>query len=72
MSFNSLLSNPPITIAHPLLHSKSHAGIIGNEHADVLAKSQPPPTLTLQTPPSKQQALRVIPSTTSTGLQKKK
>ena len=32
---------------------KFHAGIIGkNEHADALAKSQPPPTLTLQTPPS--------------------
>jgi hypothetical protein len=36
-----------------------------------LLKSQPPPTPTLQTPPSKQQALRGIPSTTSTGLQKK-
>jgi len=31
---------------------KSHAGIIGNEHADTLAKSQPPPTLTSLTPPS--------------------
>jgi hypothetical protein len=36
-----------------------------------LLKSQPPPTPTLQTPPSEQQALREIPSTTSTGLQKK-
>ena len=36
-----------------------------------LLKSQPPPTPTLQTPPSKQQALREIPSTMSTGLQKK-
>jgi len=35
-----------------------------------LLKSQPPRILTLQTPPSKQQALRGIPSTTSTGLQK--
>ena len=35
-----------------------------------LLKSQPP-TPTLQTPPSEQQALREIPSTTSTGLQKK-
>ena len=50
---------------------KSHAGIIGNEHADALAKSQPPPTPTLQTPPSEQQALRGIPSVTSPGLQKK-
>jgi hypothetical protein len=49
---------------------KSHAGIVGNEHADALAKSQPPPTPTLLTPPSEQQALREIPSTTSTGLQK--
>ena len=36
-----------------------------------LLKSQPPPTPTLLTPPSEQQALREIPSTTSTGLQKK-
>jgi hypothetical protein len=36
-----------------------------------LLKSHPPPTRTLQTPPSEQQALREIPSTTSTGLQKK-
>jgi hypothetical protein len=50
---------------------KSHAGIVGNEHANALAKSQPPPTPTLLTPPSEQQALREIPSTTSTGLQKK-
>jgi len=34
-----------------------------------LLKSQPPPTPTLQTPPSEQQALREIPSTTITGLQ---
>ena len=32
-----------------------------------LLKSQPPPTPTLQIPPSEQQALREIPSTTSTG-----
>ena len=50
---------------------KPHAGIIGNEHADALAKSQPPPPPTLLTPPSEQQALRGIPSATSTGLQKK-
>jgi hypothetical protein len=36
-----------------------------------LLKSQPPPAATLQTPPSKQQALREILSTTSNGLQKK-
>jgi hypothetical protein len=36
-----------------------------------LLKIQPPPTPTLLTPPSEQQALREIPSTTSTGLQKK-
>jgi len=35
-----------------------------------LLKSQPPPTPTSLTPPSEQQALREIPST-STGLQKK-
>jgi hypothetical protein len=50
---------------------KSHAGIIGNNMPTSLLKSQPPPTPTLQTPPSKQEALRGIPSTTSTGLQKK-
>jgi len=36
-----------------------------------LLKSQPPTTPTSRTPPSEQQALREIPSTTSTGLQKK-
>jgi hypothetical protein len=36
-----------------------------------LLKSQPPPTPTLLTPPSEQQALREVPFTTSTGLQKK-
>ena len=36
-----------------------------------LLKSQPPPTPTLQTSPSKQQALKEIHSTTSTGLQKR-
>jgi hypothetical protein len=35
-----------------------------------LLKSQPPPTPTLLTPPSEQQALREIPSTAFTGLQK--
>jgi hypothetical protein len=50
---------------------KSHAGISVMNMPTSLLKSQPPPTPTLQTPPSKQQALRGIPSTTSTGLQKK-
>jgi len=36
-----------------------------------LLKSQPPPIPTLQTPPSKKQALREFPSTTSAGLEKK-
>jgi ribonuclease HI len=49
---------------------KSHAGIIGNEHADALAKKSATTTPTLLTSPSEQQALREIPSTTSTGLQK--
>ena len=49
---------------------KSHAGISVMNMPTSLLKSQPPPTPTLQTPPSKQQALREIPSTTSTVLQK--
>jgi hypothetical protein len=36
----------------------------------LLPESQLQPTLTLRIPPSKQLALREIPSTTSTGLQK--
>ena len=36
-----------------------------------LLKSQPPPTPTLQTPPSKQQAPRKIPSTTSTAYKRR-
>ena len=50
---------------------KSHAGIIGNEHADALAKKSATTYSDLAEPPSKQQALKEIPSTTSTGLQKK-
>ena len=54
--------------------AKSHAGmpvLLVMSMSTPLLKSQPPPTPTLQTPPSEQQALREIPSTTSTGLQKK-
>ena len=36
MSFNPLLKQSAITIAHPLF--QSNAGIIGYEHADALAK----------------------------------
>jgi hypothetical protein len=50
---------------------KSHAGILVMNMPTPLLKSQPPSTPTLLTPPSEQQALREIPSTTSTGLQKK-
>jgi hypothetical protein len=49
---------------------KSHAEIIGNEYATLLLENQSQPTLTLRIPPSKQLALRKIPSTTSTGLQR--
>ena len=49
---------------------KSHAGTIGNECAMLLLKYQSQSTLTLRIPPSKQLALREIPSTISTGLQK--
>jgi len=37
----------------------------------LLLENQSQPTLTLRIPPSKQLALREIPSTTSTGLQMK-
>jgi hypothetical protein len=50
--------------------SKSHAVIIGNGHTMLLLESQSQPTLPLLIPPSKQLALREIPSVVSTGLQK--
>ena len=50
---------------------KSHDGIIGNEHADALAKKSAASYSDIANSPSKQQALREIPSTMSTGLQKK-
>jgi len=50
---------------------KSHAGIIGNERADALAKKSATTYADIANSPSKQQALREIPSTMSTGLQKK-
>ena len=52
---------------------KSHAGIIGNEYADALTlllENQSQTILMLWIPPSKQLALRNIPSTTSKGLQR--
>ena len=52
---------------------KSHAPVllVMNMPTSFLLKSQRPPTPSLLTPPSEQQALKEIPSTTSTGLQKK-
>jgi len=51
---------------------KSHAGIIGNEHADVLAKKSATTYSDIaDTSIRIAGALREIPSTTSTGLQKK-
>ena len=70
-------SNPAVTIAHSFPQCqipRRYHRIIGNKYADVLARKSKIDnnvhTLTLRIPPSKQLALREIPSTTSTGLQK--
>jgi hypothetical protein len=62
---------PKQSVSHrcPFIFKKSsHAGLIGNDYADALAKNQSQPTLKLRIRLSQQLALREIPSTTSTGL----
>jgi hypothetical protein len=72
MSFNPLLTQSANN-HHPSTFSKLNPMPVLSviNMPTYLLKSQPPPTPTLQTPPLEQQALREIPSTTSTGLQKK-
>jgi ribonuclease HI len=50
---------------------KSHAGIIGNEHTDALAKKSATTYADIADTSIRTAGLREIPSTTSTGLQKK-